>query len=189
MRFLPAAAAAALLTVPAAANEFAPAIQAYYETEISTWADDPVILAAIRAQNHRTAGYSDAQILALDEEWQAQVGAPASEIIRGVLENPAADYLRARLETAGGAITEIFVMDARGLNVAASGVTSDYWQGDEAKFRETFGKGRAALHISEVEFDESSQTFQSQLSFAILDPATQEPLGAITVGLNAEQLF
>ena len=80
-------------------------------------------------------------------------------------------------------------MDARGLNVAASGVTSDYWQGDEAKFRETFGKGPRAMHISEVEFDESSQTFQSQLSVPIVDPVTQEPLGAITVGLNAEQLF
>ena len=68
------------------------------------------------------------------------------------------------MEETGGAITEVFVMDAQGLNVAASGPTSDYWQGDEAKFQETYLKGAEAIHVSEVEFDESSQTYSVQVS-------------------------
>ena len=85
-------------------------------------------------------------------------------------------------------ITEIFVMDARGLNVAQSDVTSDYWQGDEAKWQDTFSKGPGAVHISEVEEDESTQTFQSQVSMSVTDPADGSVIGAITVGVNVEML-
>lgn len=182
------AVAAAFVTGTAVANEFEPAIEAYFEAELSTLASAPVVVSAIRAQNGTTASYAQAQIDELDRTWRAEVGMAGSDMIRSVLDNPAAGYLSAKLEEAGGAITEIFVMDARGLNVAASSVTSDYWQGDEEKFTETFPKGAGALHISEIEFDESSQTFQSQVSFTVFDPATREALGAVTVGLNAETL-
>ena len=80
-------------------------------------------------------------------------------------------------------------MDAQGLNVAASGLTSDYWQGDEAKFTETYGKGAGAVHFGEVEFDESSQTYQAQISVTVTDPATGQPIGAITVGVDAAHLM
>jgi hypothetical protein len=81
------------------------------------------------------------------------------------------------------------MMDARGLNVAASSVTSDYWQGDEEKFTATYPLGPDAVHISEVEFDESTQTFQAQVSLPVTDPATGAVIGAITIGVAADRLF
>ena len=92
-------------------------------------------------------------------------------------------------EAAGGTISEVFVMDEHGLNVAASAPTSDMWQGDEAKFTETFPKGPNATHFGDVEFDESSQTFQGQISIPIVDSATGEVVGAMTIGVNAEALM
>lgn len=80
-------------------------------------------------------------------------------------------------------------MDAHGLNVAASGTTSDYWQGDEAKFTETYSRGAGAIHVGDVEFDESASGYLGQVSAPIVDPATNTVIGAITVGLNAEMLF
>ena len=62
-----------------------------------------------------------------------------------------------------GLFTEIFVMDAVGLNVAASDTTSDFWQGDEAKWQQTYSAGSGAVHISDVELDESTQSYQSQV--------------------------
>lgn len=182
------AAVTALAASTAAANDAEPAIRSYHASHLSSLASEPILVAAITAQNAMTASYSQAEIDALDLKWRAEVGTD-SALIGGVLEGPAADFLRDRLGESGGTITEIFVMDARGLNVAASDVTSDYWQGDEEKFSETFPRGPGVLHISDVEFDESTQTFQSQVSFAILDPETQQTVGAITVGLNAEALF
>ena len=79
-------------------------------------------------------------------------------------------------------------MDNRGLNVGQSDMTSDYWQGDEAKFKKSFGVGPGALFIDEIEKDVSTQTFQSQLSMPVVDGATGEVIGAITVGINVEHL-
>ena len=70
-------------------------------------------------------------------------------------------------------------MDMKGLNVGQSDVTSDYWQGDEAKWQKTYGVGPSAVLIDEVEFDDSSQTYQSQVSIAVV---------AVTVGVNVEML-
>ena len=80
-------------------------------------------------------------------------------------------------------------MDAVGLNVAASAVTSDYWQGDEDKFLKTYPMGPGAVHFSDVEFDESTQTYQAQISIALTDPATGSVVGAMTVGVVADALM
>jgi hypothetical protein len=79
-------------------------------------------------------------------------------------------------------------MDNKGLNVAQSDVTSDYWQGDEAKWKKSFLAGPDGLFIDEVEFDESTQTYQAQVSVSIADPDSGEAIGAITVGVNVELL-
>lgn len=79
-------------------------------------------------------------------------------------------------------------MDAKGLNVGQSDVTSDYMQGDEAKHQKTYVAGPKSTFIDEVEFDDSSQTFQTQISRTIIDPADGKAIGAITVGVNVENL-
>jgi hypothetical protein len=187
---LPLAFAATMLAgAPAAANDFLPAIEAYLDSDIRTWVTDPRLAEAIAAQNATTAAYTQADIDNLDQTWRGQVGSDDSALIAGVLDTPAADLLRERVAASEGIVTEIFMMDARGLNVAASSVTSDYWQGDEEKFNATYPLGTDAVHISEVEFDESTQTFQAQVSLPVTDPATGAVIGAITIGVAADRLF
>ncbi|MGP6086119.1 hypothetical protein [Antarctobacter jejuensis] len=164
------------------------AMQAYVDSAIMAWAHDAAIVEAIRAQNTMTSGYDAARIDEMDLKWRAEVGS-ASDLVDGVLMNAAADFLRGQVDASGGQITEVFIMDAQGLNVAASGATSDYWQGDEAKFQETYPKGAGAVHFGEIEFDESSQTYQAQISVTITDPASGDPIGAMTVGIDAESLM
>lgn len=181
--------ALAAQTAPATANEFAPALSKYLQDEISTWMNDPVLIEAVIAQNAANAGLSQADIDSMDQAWRAQVGDANSPMIAPVLQNPASDFLRARVSDSGGVITEAFAMDAHGLNVAASAVTSDMWQGDEEKFTKTYPVGAGAVHLSDVEFDESTQSYQAQISVPLLHPETREPLGALTVGVNAEALM
>lgn len=172
-----------------AGNDFEPAMASFLETNIAAWAQDPVIIDAIRAANAVTAGYSADQIEAMDLAWRAEVGAGDTPTITPILTNAAADFLRDQVAQSDGAISEVFIMDQVGLNVAASAVTSDMWQGDEAKFIETYGNGAGSVHYGEVEFDDSSQTYQGQISIAITDPQTGELLGAMTVGVDAEALL
>lgn len=91
-------------------------------------------------------------------------------------------------EDSQGLITEVFIMDNRGLNVGQSDLTSDYWQGDEAKWQKTYQMGPDAVFVDEVELDESSQRFQTQVSFSITDLVSGEVIGAVTIGIDAEGL-
>ncbi|MDJ1007321.1 MAG: hypothetical protein QNJ13_05795 [Paracoccaceae bacterium] len=178
-----------LLATAAPADDYRPAMERFLQGEVQRWASDPVLLRAIAEQNAATSGYSPAEIEALDQAWRAELGSASTPTIAPVLENAAADFLRERVAAAGGRITEVFVMDAQGLNVAASHVTSDYWQGDEAKHSQTYGVGAGAVHFGELEFDESTQRYQGQVSLTISDPDTGEPLGAMTIGVDAEALM
>jgi hypothetical protein len=179
--------AALLLAVPAGlahAGEFDAPLQALAAGDIAAIAADPALVAAILAQNARTLPLSEAEIDALDKAWRAEVAEASRPTIEPVLTGPVADMLRARRDASAGLFTEIFAMDARGLNVAASDVTSDYWQGDEDKWQKSFQAGPGALHLSEVELDESTQTYQAQVSVPVIDPATGKPVGALTFGVN-----
>ncbi len=180
---------ASLVATPAVSDEFTGAIQDFYEREITAWANAQVLVDAVNAQNVQTAGYDMARIDALDKAWRAEVGLADTPTISPVIENVAADFLRQQVASSGGQITEIFVMDAQGLNVAASDVTSDFWQGDEAKHSETFGAGGNGFHISDIELDDSTQRYQGQVSFTLVDPVTGTPIGAVTVGIDAESLL
>ena len=86
-----------------------------------------------------------------------------------------------------GLYSEIFVMDNKGLNAGQSDKTSDYWQGDEAKFQKTFEKGKDALFIDTIEYDESSGKFQVQINLTINDLTSGTPAGALTVGVDLEK--
>jgi hypothetical protein len=79
-------------------------------------------------------------------------------------------------------------MDDKGLNVGQSDVTSDYWQGDEPKWQKTFKVGPDTVFVDKVEKDESSEQLQIQVSVSIKDPETGKVIGAVTLGINVDQL-
>ena len=171
-----------------AQDEFSAPLTALAMSEIKALASDPALIAAIVAQNAVSAGYDQAKIDALDTQWRAEVGAASKPLIDATLGNAASQYLKGAQEASAGKYTEIFAMDAKGLNVAQSTLTSDYWQGDEDKFTGSFGAGADAVHLGEVEQDESTQVFQSQVSVPVTDPATGALIGAITVGVDVSML-
>ncbi|MEM0988086.1 MAG: PDC sensor domain-containing protein [Pseudomonadota bacterium] len=183
------AAGVAMITAAgaAAANEFEPALKALADDQIKAIVADPALIAAIRAQNEKHAGLDEGAIIEMDKAWRAEVGGSSTPTIDPVMSGAVADMLRAARDGGEGLFTEIFVMDSVGLNVAASDVTSDYWQGDEAKWQQTYQAGPGAVHISEVELDESTQTYQAQVSVSITDESGA-PIGAATFGVNVEYL-
>ncbi|RUM26888.1 hypothetical protein EFQ99_01405 [Rhizobium vallis] len=168
------------------AAQLAP-IANYVKSDIQPWLNDPAIIDALKAQDAANANLSAGDIDALDKKWRAEVDGSDHSMINGVLGNALSKFLEEKKTASGGKITEIFVMDAKGLNVGQSDVTSDYWQGDEAKFQKSFGAGKDAIFVDEIEKDESTQTLQSQASVTISDDKGT-PIGAITVGVNVDAL-
>ena len=192
VRTLGRIALATSLSIPCAAaiaqdNEFAAPLTELANVKLREIAGNPAIIAAVAAQNAVTAGYDQAKIDALDQQWRAEVSAAAKPLIDATLANEASKWLVGVQAEAGGLFTEIFVMDAKGLNVAQSTVTSDYWQGDEDKFTASFGAGVGAVHLGEIEQDESTQAFQSQVSITLVD-AAGAPIGALTAGIDLSMI-
>lgn len=157
-------------------------------TKVKAWISDPAIIEAIKAQNTANAALTEDAILKLDKQWRAETKAGSGPLVDKVLNNALSAFLKKVKADGGGLYTEIFVMDAKGLNVGQSDITSDYWQGDEAKWQKTYPVGPGAVHIGKVAQDESTQKFQSQLSLPITDPATGKNIGAITIGVDLEAL-
>ncbi len=172
----------------ASANEYAPQLKELAATNIKEWAQSSEVISAIKAQNKTSEGLDQGNIDALDKQWRAETKGSDKPMINGVLGNSLSAYLKGVKEKSEGLYTEIFVMDMKGLNVGQSDVTSDYWQGDEGKFQKTYGAGPDGMLIDDVEFDDSSQTYQSQVSVSIVDPASNAVIGAVTVGVNVEGL-
>mgnify|MGYP003700643841 CR=1 FL=1 len=192
MRKVIAAAAFFASTIVAAnaqANEFSAQISAFFESNIKPKLTDPVVVEAIKRQNGEHGGLVDSDIESMDQTWRAEAKAGGGSLIDKVMTNELSAFLKQIKAAHPDAVTEVFIMDNRGLNVGQSDVTSDYNQGDESKWQKTYAVGPSAIFIDDVEFDESTESFQSQVSGTIVDPATGEAIGAITVGLNVENLL
>tara|TARA_R110002074_G_scaffold394733_2_gene582307 strand:+ start:822 stop:1469 length:648 start_codon:yes stop_codon:yes gene_type:complete len=147
-----------------------------------------VATISIRAQNKRYASIAQDEIDRLDKQWRAETKSDTQPLIAQLMGNPLSSYLIRKKAESLGLYTEIFVFDAKGLNVGQSSVTSDYWQGDEPKYQQTYAIGRDALLIDEPEFDDVTKSRRQQVSFPIIDPETNEMLGAATVEINIDEM-
>lgn len=85
-------------------------------------------------------------------------------------ETPAAKALREFQEKSGGAVSELFATDAKGGNVCQSQNTSDWFQGDEAKFQKVDGKKE--LFFDKPKRDDTTGITVVQVSFPIWDGDT-----------------
>lgn len=152
--------------------------------KIREWAQHPVALMSLRAQNKRHAGLTEEKIIEMDKKWREERKTDVQPLIAQLFGSPLSSYLTRIQAGSLGLYSEIFVMDAVGLNVGLSSVTSDYWQGDEGKWQKTFKVAPDAVFIDEAEMHEKTNTRRIQVNMTIADPATNEALGAITVEIN-----
>lgn len=166
-----------------AGNPYADTLSGLVDSTISGWVQDPAVIAAIVAQNDVTGGYSADRIAELDALWQSG-SSEGRALIDGVWNNALSEQLKGYKNATPHLFSEIFVVDVNGLNVGQSNITSDYFQGDEAKWQVPHETGE--IHFGEVEFDESTQTYLSQVSAPIMHEGTF--IGTITVGVNVEGL-
>jgi hypothetical protein len=175
------AVAVGCLAGPAAAGE----VPARYVEQVRAWAKDPTVLITLRAWNAQHSALTQAEIDAADQDWRQQRAGDQKPLIAEILGSPLSAMLMRKQAQSGGRLIETFVMSKRGLNVGQSAVTSDYWQGDEAKFRESFGRGPDAVHFGEVEVKDTGRRAQ-QVSLTVVDPRTGEAIGAITAEFDLD---
>lgn len=160
-------------------------IQKYIDSNVRGWLASPVILKAVDQQNLNHMGLSADDIYILDQRWRKEKVRGGGDLMKSKLENSVSQFLRGVKAASGGVITEIFIMDNKGLNVAQTNATGDYMQGDEAKWKETYLNGAKGLLIDEVEEDVGVNVSPTSLSVSRANGYT---LGAVTIGINVDAL-
>ena len=103
-----------------------------------------------------------------------------------MLSSPLSGYLTRIQANSLGLYSEIFVIDAKGLNAGQSAITSDYWQGDEAKWQKTFKVGHDAVFIDDPEFNKETGTWRAQLNMTLAKDGNA--IGSLTVEINLTEL-
>ncbi len=142
---------------------------------------DPIIIKAVKAENSKSKTLDG--IKKWDEKWKSTPG--IADFMKTMMESECGKHLRT-LQDASPYYAELFVMDNLGANVCMTDKTSDYWQGDEAKFTKSYKSGSGGLHISDVKFDDSTQVYVVQVSVPVIDGG--DVIGAITVGIDVDKV-
>jgi hypothetical protein len=138
-------------------------------------AADPELVKAVQAKNQ--SGESEADILKKDKEWQANQRYP----LRLELTSNACAARLKKMLAGEPIVVEAFLMDNKGALVCATRETSDYWQGDEAKWQNTYADGKPVF-IDQPALDMSSNAFGVQLSVLVKDGG--KSAGALTLTLK-----
>jgi len=149
--------------------------------KVSDWAADEVLVDAVKSQNARKVSLGEVQ--RLDREW---LKGRAAELARRVTTGPCADRLRS-LVSKGPQYGETFVMDNQGALVCATQRTTDYWQGDEAKWIRAFDEGRGAVFIDRARVDDSARATLAQISLPIMEKG--RAIGVITIGTDIRRVL
>ena len=169
-------------------KEFLAAIDALIRSDIGLWMDDDVVIDAINRQNDETQNYNRARIEQLEVQWRDEFESGAHDLIEGILERRISRHLRRIKRDGEGTYRELFVMDGMGLLVGATDANSDYWQGEEDKWLQTYKAGPGSLHVGTLKFDDSALTWVIQVSQPILDPVTGKPIGAWSAAIDPSML-
>lgn len=144
--------------------------------------NNAVWVKAIEEQNAKHI--TMAQIHATDKQWiNAEDELP---IQKELISNACAKELF-RLSKRLPVIREAFVMDNQGANVCMNNLTSDYWQGDEAKWQKSFNGGKGGVDVGKAKFDKSANITEQQVSLPIVNKAGKV-IGAVTFGLAVDQM-
>ncbi|WP_218119510.1 hypothetical protein [Roseospirillum parvum] len=182
----PTAAAQAPESSPSGAPDPQRLINQELIAEVRDWLSAETVFLVLEARNAEHANIGQAEIDALDQQWRAERESDDQPLIAAVLNGPLSTYLTQIQAASLGLFSEIFVVDTKGLNAGQSAITSDYWQGDEAKFQNTFPVGPDAVFIDEAELHEGSRTWRAQLNLTIA--RDQQAVGAATVEINLTEL-
>lgn len=168
-----------------AGGEHVAKVQKYIDENVRGWLSSPVIISAIDQQNLNHMGLTSADINILDQRWRKEKLRGGGDLMSSKMNNSLSTFLRGIKAASGGVITEIFLMDNKGLNVAQTNATGDYMQGDEAKWQKTFLVGSTGVLIDDVEEDGGVNVSPTSVAVARANGYT---LGAVTIGINVDAL-
>jgi hypothetical protein len=161
----------------------APALQRYAAEVLLPHSVNPVFVREVRERNNQKVPAD--KIIAIDKEWMAS---PSTSPFKTALLASASSKELVRLcASEAKAVREAFVMDNLGAVVGENNLTSDYWQGDEKKWTDSYNAGNGGVSLSPAQFDDSAKAVLQQISLPLWDERGVI-IGAITWGVVLDRI-
>jgi hypothetical protein len=149
---------------------------AYARMDLATLISrDASVLQYVEAKN--AAQESAAEIQRRDAHWRAG----GEDALREELTTGACAERLRELAKNDSFVLEAILMDAQGALVCATDETSDYFQGDEDKWKKPMVAGLEAF-VDEPAYDESTKSYGLQLSVPVVHGGRR--IGALTLTLK-----
>lgn len=127
------------------------------------------------------------QVETLDQQWQQKRQAPAA--LSGVLSNAASRFL-ADVAKQDPLYRELLVTDRHGRLVAASQLTTDYYQADEGWWTQALDDGRRGrIFVSDVRFDESAGVHAFDIAVPVVAPDSEELVGVMKIVASSQEML
>jgi Cache domain len=127
------------------------------------------------------------QIDARDAEWQKHRRLPAE--LSGLLSNAASRFL-SDVSKQDPLYREILVTDRHGRLVAASRLTTDYYQADEGWWTQAVDDGRRGrIFVSDVRFDESAGIYAFEIAVPVAAPDSDELVGVMKIVASSQEML
>lgn len=124
------------------------------------------------------------EIAKLEKEWLE----PKSKLVSSVLSSSISKDLKSNILKNFKYVKEVLVFDKSSLLLAAGEKATDYYQGDELKYSETFLKGQD-LFFDRLRFDESSKRFLVQVTMMKRSADKGHKDLAMTIGIDVSRFL
>jgi sensor histidine kinase regulating citrate/malate metabolism len=149
--------------------------------KITKLANHETLIHAVQTQNQKHVSMDE--IHKLDRDWIR--GTIPEDFVKSLMGNQCASKLKELAKEIPSSL-EAFVMDNQGALVCLTQKTSDYWQGDEPKWIDSFKGGTGETVISKREYDVSTKSTLVHVSVPIMNE--QKAIGVLCVGINLTKL-
>ncbi len=157
--------------------------------EAGLMAVNPAVVEEVTAANRTYQGMTDAaiaeRILRAEEVWPTR-GADAA--VSRILGSRASQSLRRYLQI-DPTFLRITVTDEKGVTVAATHKTIDYYQADEDYWRNIYASGRGSVSLTDVSYDVVTKNNYIGIGMPIIDPDTGRFLGTLDALVEVSSLF
>lgn len=175
----PAAIVTTLTTSIDASTALDAETKTFVKTALLPECTNAVLIKEIKAQNAKKVALE--KIQEIDKTWmKAEEELPVQ---KEMLTNACAVEIKAIVAKNPAKLTEVFAMDDKGANVGQNALTSDYWQGDEDKWKLSYNEAKGGVDVGKAKFDKSANAQLQQVSLPIID-TDGTIVGAITYGIK-----
>ena len=157
--------------------------------QVAMLARMPAVVEAVVQANSASAGISDAsfkeKVARTEQIWNSSQADP---IVKAMLSSPAARSFQ-ELLAIDRRFLRITLTDERGVAIAASHKTLDYYQADEDFWLSIYANGRGAVNLTDILYDDVTKQNYIGIGMPVVEAGTNRFIGAMDVLMDVTNMF